>query len=81
MNATQFALKIAQVIVNPIIMFLIGAAVLVFVWGVAEYIRGSESDKVRETGRTHMLWGIVGIFIMVSAYTILRVLVDTIYGS
>ncbi|MEY2640648.1 MAG: hypothetical protein RL150_41 [Candidatus Parcubacteria bacterium] len=80
MNATQFALKIAQVIVNPIILFLIGAAVLIFVWGVAEYIRGSESDKVRETGRMHMIWGIVGIFIMVSAYTILRILVDTVYG-
>jgi len=79
MDATQFALKLAKVIGNPIILFLMAAALFIFLWGIAEYIRGSDSDSVRTTGKQHMLWGLVGLFIMVSAYTILKVLVDTIY--
>jgi uncharacterized membrane protein YidH (DUF202 family) len=79
MNATQFALKIAQVIGNPIILFLMAFALLTFVWGIAEYIRGSDSDSERETGRQHMIWGLVGLFIMTAAFSILQMLVDTVY--
>lgn len=80
LDATGFALRLAKVIGNPIILFLMAAALFIFLWGVAEYIKGSDSDSVRETGRRHMMWGLIGLFIMVSAYTILKILVDTIYG-
>lgn len=80
MNASEFALKIARVVGNPILIFLGAAALLVFLWGVAEYIRGSDSESARATGQQHMLWGLVGLFIMVSAYTILEVLTKSIYG-
>lgn len=79
MNATQFAFRLAQVIGNPIILFLMAFALLTFLWGVAEYIRGADSESDRETGRQHMIWGLIGLFIMTAAFSILQMLVDTVY--
>jgi uncharacterized membrane protein len=69
--------KATQNIVNPIItLFLIGALVL-FVFGIFEFIKGADNDEARNKGKQHMIWGIVGLFIMVSVFAIIRVLLDT----
>lgn len=80
MDASGLVLKIAQVIINPTISLLFGAAILFFVWGVAQYIRGSDQSSQRETGAKHMMWGIVGIFIMISAVAILKAFTTSIFG-
>jgi uncharacterized membrane protein YidH (DUF202 family) len=80
MDGSQFITKLAQEIINPIILLLVGFALIVFLWGVVEYIRGADSSGARETGREHMIWGIIGLFIMVAAYTILKILTKTIFS-
>lgn len=65
-------------IVNPVIYFLFGLALVYFLFGVAMFIRGAESEDARDTGRQHMLWGIIGLAIMVSVYGILRVVAGTL---
>ena len=81
-NITSGALTVVQkvntVIIFPLITLLLGVALLVFLWGVAEYVRGSASDEVRRTGRQHMLWGAIGMFVMVSALAILRLATATV---
>lgn len=79
-TADSFVQAFATQIVNPIILFLVSLAMLIFLWGMAEYIRGADSIDARKTGRHHMLWGIIGLFIMVSAYAILNILVTSIFG-
>lgn len=79
MDARGFAIKLAQVIGNPIILFLMAVALLTFIWGIAEYIRDSDSESEREKGRQHMIWGLVGLFIMTAAFSILQMLVRTVY--
>lgn len=59
--------SIATLIVNPLIKLLIGLALVVFLWGVAQFIYGAGEDKTREEGKKHIIWGLVGLFIMVSA--------------
>lgn len=81
MDASGFVLKIAQTIINPTITLLFGAAILLFVWGIVEYIRGSDDSSQRQTGARHMLWGIIGIFIMISAVAILKAFTNSIYGN
>lgn len=63
-------------IVNPLIELMIAAAVVVFLYGVWEMI-GQDVEK-KTDGKTHMIWGIIGLFIMVSAIGILNVVCDTI---
>ena len=68
--------KINTEIINPLIYLLVGAAVLFFIYGVVETLTGEGYKK--DEGKTHMLWGIIGIFIMVSAIGILNVICNTI---
>ena len=65
-------------IVSPIIYFLIVLAVVYFVWGLFVFIKNADNPKNREEGFEHIKWGIVGIFIMVSAKGIINLILYSI---
>lgn len=73
----QLIININDVIVQPLIAFMFVLAVLLFVWGIVEFIWKADSDTERETGKQHMIWGIIGLFIMVSAFSIIKIFVNT----
>jgi uncharacterized membrane protein len=70
--------KINQVIINPIITLIFAVAVLVFLYGVFEYVKDADSEDARTTGRRHIIWGVVGMFIMVSVFGIMDIIMNTI---
>ncbi|MEK9132049.1 MAG: hypothetical protein AAB447_04040 [Patescibacteria group bacterium] len=70
--------KVLEFVVNPLIQFLFGVAVLYFLWGVFKFIKDSEDTTARSEGQQHMLWGVVGIVIMVSAYGLINFIQATI---
>ena len=70
--------KIKTEIVNPAIYLLLALAAAYFVWGVFTFVSNQESDEAREKGKQHMIYGIVGIAIMLSAFGIMRMLAGTI---
>ncbi len=72
-----FLRKFNDVILNPIITLLFALAVVYFLWGVSQFILNSESDEAREKGKMHMIWGIVGIFIMIAVFGIIRLIANT----
>jgi uncharacterized membrane protein YidH (DUF202 family) len=80
-QVTNLITNILREIVNPIIALLVGIAVLVFIWGVFEFVRNAESSDERKTGAQHMLWGAIGLFIMSSAYGIMNLIIGTISGK
>jgi len=65
-------------IMNPLIALMIAFAVLYFLWGVFQFIRNAESPEERKKGGLHMLYGVVGLFLMVTAYGVVRLIVQTI---
>lgn len=67
-----------KVIINPIIQIVFAVATIVFVYGVFEFIRGADNPEVRKQGQQHMLWGIIGLAIMTSVFTIIRILINTL---
>ena len=69
--------KINAVILNPIITLLFALALVMFLWGVFQYLWMEESDKAREQGRNHMFWGVIGMFVMFSVFTIMRIIANT----
>jgi uncharacterized membrane protein YidH (DUF202 family) len=81
MDASGLVQKIAVTFVNPLITLLVAGGVLLFLFGVVEFIQGAESDTARDKGKQHMLWGLIGIFIMVSAFAILKLFSKTIWGQ
>ena len=68
-------------ILDPIVMLMFAVAVVVFVWGIVEMLMHGDDSTAREKGRNHMLGGIVGIVIMVSAWGIIFFISNTIGGK
>ncbi len=70
--------RIGAAILDPIVFLLFALAVLYFTWGVAKFIMNVDNDEERTIGKRHMIWGIVGMFIMTVAFGIVRVIENTI---
>ncbi len=60
-------------ILNPAITLLFLCAIVIFFYGLFKFVSRLSSPQERDTGRQVMVWGIVGMFIMVSAFAIIRV--------
>ncbi len=75
MTIKQIIEKITTQIINPTIYLLFGVATIVFVYGIVLYIISAGQGKT-ETGKKIMLGGIVGLFVMASAYGIVKILCD-----
>lgn len=73
-----FVGKISTEILNPIIAILFALALAYFVYGVAAYLWNPDNEEARDKGRKGMLWGIIGMFIMVSVFGIMRFLISSI---
>ncbi len=65
------------IIVNPIIYLLMTLAVMYFIWGLVEFIWKAGNQADRDKGKSRMIWGIVGLFIMVSVYSIITISLNT----
>lgn len=76
-EAYNFVERLNEVILYPLIALLMGLALLIFLYGCYEYISHSAESSARETGQAHILWGIVGMFIMLVAYGILGIAANT----
>lgn len=65
-------------ILDPLIALLFAAAVVYFVYGAAMFVRAQKAEKGQEEGRSHLMWGIIGIFIMVAVYGIINLIANTV---
>ena len=70
--------KVNQTILNPLIALLFAVALVMFIWGVVEFTANADNEEKRTTGRQHILWGIVGMIIMISVFGIMRLITGTI---
>jgi hypothetical protein len=70
--------SIEFLIIIPLIKLLFAAGLVFFFWGLAQFIMNADSDEGRTKGKQHMIWGIVGMFIMIGAYAIINILTNTL---
>lgn len=64
-------------ILDPLTVLLFVLATAIFLWGVIEMLANSDNEEARTTGRKHMIWGVIGLFIMLSVKVIIRMLCAT----
>lgn len=67
-------------IINPIIELLFVVAVVVFAYGVFQMIWHKADADAHTKGRNSMLGGIIGMFIMLSAWGIVYLIANTVKG-
>ena len=69
--------KINGLILNPIIRLAFAVALLYFFWGIVQFINSETADSSRAKGQKKILYGLLGMFIMFSAYGIVRFILST----
>jgi len=77
MSIESFIDKVVVNIINPIIGVLFALAFAIFLWGIARSLIYSDDENERKQGKQHMIWGLVGMFIMVSVIGILELALGT----
>lgn len=77
-EAIGFVNTLNNVVLVPLIGLLAGIAFLVFIWGCFQYVVNANNAAGRETGSKHIMWGIIGLVIMLSAYSILIIATSTL---
>jgi hypothetical protein len=77
LEAYAFVEKFNDVILYPLIILLTGVAFLVFLYGCLMYIINAENSHAREEGRSHIIYSLLGMFVMLVAYAILQIAAGT----
>lgn len=70
--------RIETYLIDPAILAIFTAAFLLFVFGLVTYLNNLRSGKGHEDGKRHMLWGLVGMLIMVTVNGIIGIIMNTI---
>jgi len=58
-------------IVNLLVSIAIAAALLFFIWGLAQYILSSGDPEAKDNGKKRMIQGIIALFVIVSIWGII----------
>ncbi|MGB3922275.1 MAG: hypothetical protein WBL19_03355 [Minisyncoccia bacterium] len=78
MDISNFLGDISRLILNPLIILVFAIALVIFLWGIVQFIASQTADEERETGKRKIFWGLFGMFIMISAYGLIRLILGTI---
>lgn len=73
----SFLTNVNREIINPLITFLFALALVYFLYGMFEFIMNGANDEKRSVGKSHMMWGIIGLTIMMGVWAILGVILST----
>ena len=73
----SFMISVNTLIINPLIILLFALALAYFLYGVFEFIVNQQNEEKKTSGKSHMLWGVVGITIMMGVWAILGVVLST----
>lgn len=65
----------ANDLINRLIPFVIALTVLFFLWGVFRFVMSGSDAEARTEARGFMIWGIIALFVMVSVWGLVNILV------
>ena len=69
--------KIVESIIDPLVLLIFSAGIFLFTWGLVTFLVNLDSADARQKGVQHMIWGIIGVFIMATVFGIISILTDT----
>jgi len=64
-------------ILDIVVPLLIAIAVVIFLYGVVKYITAGGAEEKRAEARNVMIYGIVGLFVMVAVWGLVNILIST----
>lgn len=75
-DSSSGIIGVINIVIVPVIFSLAFAA---FIWGVANYFffHGGNEEK-RSEGRQFIFWGIIGIVVLISVWSFVKILLSTL---
>src|SRR3989344_6267755 len=67
-----------QQVVNMAFPILVGIAVIIIIWGIFQMILNAGDEEARKAGRTKLLWGAIGVCLMLSVWGLINILVNSV---
>ncbi len=61
-----------------VLPFIFTMALVAFVWGVTVMMRSPGNEEAQKNGRTFILWGIIGFFVITSMYALIGIIRRTL---
>src|SRR3989344_2833499 len=68
-------------ILTPIVTLLFALAIILFIWGIVEFLIYSDNEEKKSIGKRHMVWGIIGLAIMIAVRGIVKIVVTLFFGA
>jgi Type IV secretion system pilin len=72
MNGDQVLEKVITEVFSPLYAFVTAIAFLYFMYGVVMFIINMNDPEKRNIGKSHLLYGVIGLFIILSVGGILK---------
>jgi hypothetical protein len=76
MGLSNFITRVNSLMEGALIPIAFTLCLIYFSWGVAQYIKNSDSAKASEQAKNVMVWGLVGLFVAVSIWGLVALLKD-----
>jgi len=76
-TAKELVGRVNQFVINPLITVLFAVAFVIFVAGLYGFFSQKDNADALEKGKKHMLWGVIGMAIMVSVFSLMNLLINT----
>lgn len=68
----------ATTVVKLLINLLMPLAVAIFIWGVVKYIYSSGDEDKRKTAKSYIVYGLIGLFVLITFVGIIQILASTL---
>ena len=78
-SGLSFLLCKISYLLNSVLPVLVALGVVYFVWGVVQYFIGS-SEEAKKKGRDGIIFGIIGLVVIVSLWGLVYLVIDTFQG-
>lgn len=68
---------ISCIINGSVIPVIFGLAIVMFIWGVVQYVINSDEEAKKAKGKQFMIWGIIGLTVMVGIWGLVKIVGST----
>ncbi|OGG60050.1 hypothetical protein A3C86_03160 [Candidatus Kaiserbacteria bacterium RIFCSPHIGHO2_02_FULL_49_16] len=75
--AEELVDRFTNLIINPTVWLVFTAGLFLFLWGLVTFIFNLGEGGENTEGKQHMLWGLIGMFVMVGVLGIIALLNNT----
>lgn len=66
---------------SALLPILMGAATIVFIWGVIRFIAYAGNLEERKRGKNLIIWGLVGLFVIVTLWGLVYFVLNSLFGG